>query len=362
MRAALLLVALAACSRTKQVHLTYETSKRPRWDFEERDGKIDGTSRTYREDGSLESTGTYRAGLKHGVFREYDAAGREVRQTLYINGKDSWTSEDPKRIPPTYLRIELEISKPPPGSEPPPPPLISMGAPRALFTTLDRTTPQTRGGLLLGVARVGEGTVVRAELHTHVAIERWGVYAQAVTSTLTRRSLPDLWGRRTIEVGGTRVVPIDRDIKLSLRAGVLAPFGGDDAGGYAAMIAAAPLRPTDMAGALPSTVSARTSATVSASYHRMVLQADGGFDWAVGGRETAFDPLARINLGAGFGMRSLMLNLELSNVARVRDLGDRMHTFAIGPTLWLSDVYLNGAVSVSTESSSGVHIGGGFAF
>jgi hypothetical protein len=341
-------------------HVKYGITDRPRWDYEMRDGKLDGTSRTFHYGGSLASTGTYRAGLKHGVFRYYDEDERMTGQTLFINGEERWSSADPGALPPKSLVEGLELGDPVIEEEERLP-SFSKAAPGPLFTSLDRTTPLTRGGLVLGVVGVGEDTVVRSEVFAHVPIGAWGAYAQVGTSTLLRRD-GNLSGRRTLDLGGTRALALGGPVKLSLRAGLLAPVGNDDEMGFVASSAAAPLRATDVVGSLPSTVAARTSASVSAVYRRVVLQADGGLDWAIGGRDSAVDPLARLNVGVGFGMKSLMVSIELANVMRLLEPSEYLMSLSAGPTLWLGDVWLNGTMSVSNEAETGVLIGGGVAF
>lgn len=363
MRVLLLSGLLVGCSLQSSTvrHVKYGTTDRPRWDYEIHGGTIHGASRTYHFSGAVQSTGWYRAGQKHGLFRFYDEQGRLVRKTAYIAGDERWTSTDPDARPPDALPEDIETEEPPDIRDEPRRPTFSSEDPVPLFTTLDRTAAVRRGGLLVGAADVDDAVVVRGELFGYLPVGPWGVYGSVATATLLRDA-GDLSGRRTVEIGGTRKLSIGEDRNLTLRAGLLAPVDNDDAMAFPASSAAANLRPTDVAMSMPATVAARTSASVGARYRRLVLQADAGIDWAMGGRGDGLDPLARVNVAAGYGVRSLLISLEASNVARVLDPSERLHALALGTTLWLGDVWLNGALSLSSEASAGVLLGGGLAF
>lgn len=45
---------------------------------------------TYHENGQIKEKGSYRNGVKHGKWKEYDAEGVIVKMTKYKNGEFKW--------------------------------------------------------------------------------------------------------------------------------------------------------------------------------------------------------------------------------------------------------------------------------
>jgi hypothetical protein len=50
-------------------------------------GKISGRHLTFHENGSIETLGNYRVGIKHGLWMSYDSDGNILSQAYYTDGK-----------------------------------------------------------------------------------------------------------------------------------------------------------------------------------------------------------------------------------------------------------------------------------
>ena len=90
----------------------------------------------------------------------------------------------------------------------------------------------------------------------------------------------------------------------------------------------------------------RSGASLTASRGPLLVQADAGIDWLLGGDEHGFDALGRANIGIGFGSRSTMLTAELDNVLLMSSQ-QQFHTLALGGTIAISTVWVSASMVFS---------------
>ena len=173
----------------------------------------------------------------------------------------------------------------------------------------------------------------------------WGGYVQLLEADYL--GTPDMTyaGRRTLELGGTRRFEVEDVGSLTVRGGVLVPVGNDNQAGYLASALDAQLWPTDSAASFPSSVAARTSASLVRARAYYVLQADAGIDWIFAGEERAFDASFRANAGIGVGTRAAMASVQLTNAISISDPSRHVDAVAVGATLWLENYWLTATYS-----------------
>jgi hypothetical protein len=331
----------------------------PQWAYETRDGVPHGSSTTYHPDGQVRSRGSYRDGRKDGRFEHFRADGSFDRQLYYYRGLVVWSSDDQRATPPTELlvslgRLEREAE---PASD-----LASAmdgRSPLPRFGSLDRPNGDGRAGLVLGVGGPSDDrALVRTTVFAHHAVGAYGGYLQLDGSRLLASD--SLEGRRTLELGATH----HRDLaggRLAPRLGLVVPIGHDDQTGFMVSAAGAYQRPTDAVASLPATVALRSGASWWRAGHRWVVQGDGGVDWAMGGAQ-ALRPLLRLNGGLGYGSRSLLATVELSNSVRIDDPGQRLHAIGVGSVLSIGGVWLSALVSQASGGHTTVCLGAGRGF
>ncbi len=357
--AASILACLAACGTPgiATQSLRYPDG-RPQWEYEARDGVPHGRSRTWHANGTLKSQGSYVDGAKQGRFEFFNEDGDFAHQALFWKSVEVWRSTDRAAQPSeelltglaTYSSMNPEsaeeqsssfsfrISKDP--------------VPRSYFSSLDRTTGLDRVGLQLATSAVDDGRATRGDLFGNVAIARqWGVYGQLGQTMLAPAAGTALSGRRTLELGGTHRRTLGALGNLSGRLGVLFAISHDDMQGFLASSAGAYQRPTDAAVSVPSTVALRSGASVTREREHLVVQADAGVDWLVGGQAT-IDALVRANAAVGFGMRAGVISVELSNTMRVSDPALRVHALGLGGTFWFERMSLSGLFSLASAGTS----------
>lgn len=362
----LVLVMVAACggSGATSQRVNYPDGS-AHYEYELRDGLPNGIGRVWHQNGELKSTGEYVNGVKHGIFTFFDDDGAFAHQAYFFKGAEVWRSTERSAKPPPELvkgLVAFSGSAPQLGRDEytrPPPPSeewsveLSRDPPAPYFATLDRTTSLSRVGLQFGFGDASDrpiGAVNRLDLFVNYRFSHFGIYGQLMQSNFEAAPGMTLSGRRTAEVSGTYHASLAGIGALSLRAGVLVPIGNDDTDGYIAGTAGSFHRPTDAAASVPSSVALRTGSSFARSYSRLIVQADAGVDWLLGG-QAAFDALLRANAGAGVGMRSALLSVELSNALRVTEPTRRIHTLGVGGTFWMEQLWLTLFASSSFEGN-----------
>lgn len=309
-----LLVACAPATRISRQETRYPDGQ-PHEEFATRDGVRHGKSRTWHANRTLESEGNYVLGKREGRFVYYDDRGTFERQVLFIGDEEVWSSTDPSAMP-DRSKLTSDRTKRSDAALAPTPAML----PVPWFSSIDRTTALDRAGVQLGFggpAALSFGSVRRLEVFGNYSSGTFGGYGQFSQTSLETMSGVVFDGRRTLEAGGTIHVPLLPLGTTVGRLGVAIPIGNDDGNGFVASTAGSFQRPVDAATSIPSAVAVRTSANWTHVIKRFVFQGDAGVDWLLGGEPRAFDALARANVGLGFGSRSRLLSVELTNTVPV---------------------------------------------
>ncbi len=344
----LALAELAGCggmisSRTTVERVSYPTGQ-ARFEFELRGGIPNGPGKAWHRNGVLASEGTYKDGARHGEFTFYGEDGTFVARALYADNFELWRSANKLEQPPRDQLAGLARSEPSEAR------LVDTEAewsnvrtaPRAYFSTLDRTTGPARAGAQLGVGSAGDlgfGAATRLDVFGHYRIDRYGVFAQLSEARLAVSDDMTLAGRLMTTLAGTyhRTLAF---ATLSATGGLIVPLGNVDPAGTVASYAGAVQRPSDAAFAVPAPLTLRSAASLTATRGPFVLQADAGLDVPLAADQHAVDVLGRANVGIGFGTLSTILTAELDNTLRVSDARS-FHALALGgtiayPALWVS--------------------------
>jgi hypothetical protein len=96
---------------------------------------------------------------------------------------------------------------------------------------------------------------------------------------------------------------------------------------------------------MEATLVVRTSASIVHTTSLFVVQADLGLDSAFGTDSSAFDPIGRLNIGAGVGAPWAFAAVELVNTMMLTDTGRRLHAIGIGGAFRVGQVLVHGIVS-----------------
>jgi hypothetical protein len=362
----LLTLSLAACGggavtpRSSLERVAYPNGK-ARFEFELRDGFPNGRGRAWHPNGKPASDGTYQDGARHGRFWFYNDDGSFAAQALYVDNEEVWRSTDERATPPqewseafaaNTWRAPTDAMKVDVGSELPWDEYRK--APRAYFSTLDRTTASARAGAQLGVSdakELGFGAATRLDLFGHYRVGRFGVFAEFSETHLALENDMTLWGRRGAILQGTYHHPIGPAM-LSTNGGFVIPLGNPDVAGSVASHAGAEQRPAELALAIPSLFGLRSGASLTASRGHFLVQVDAGFDWMMGGNERGLDVLGRANIGVGFGSRASMLTAELNNVFRLSSQHPDLHALAVGGTVSLPIMWMSASLVFSEAGTT----------
>lgn len=371
MRASLIVLVLstgAACTSGTRQSPTLRTHQypdgRPHFQYQLKDKMPHGEGLVWYPNGELKSRGEYVNGVKHGLFKFYRDDGELEHQAFFYKNVEVWRSTSPDDRPSDELLAGLVKFS---GSEPrlgaadmhggnsyeivrAPGFTLDKSPPAPLFANLDRANSLDRVGMQVGFSDAGQmgvGAVTRIDAFGNYRFSRFGVYGQFSQTSRDAASGPDLTGRRTLEGGATfhRPLPIGG---LVLRAGAVVPITNDDPDGFLAASAAAFQRPADAVTSFPASLALRTGATLTRGRQYFVLQGDTGIDW-IAGSANGFDALARLNLGVGVGIRSLMLSAELANTVRITDPSRRMHGVGMSSTVWVNKTWLMVSMLFASE-------------
>lgn len=369
MRPALFLFALAAaCSSgvprsTPTLRVHHYPDGRPHFQYALRENIPHGEGVVWHRNGELKSRGEYVNGVKHGIFKFYGEDGAFQSQAMYWKDVEVWRSTTSNDRPSDELLAGLTKFS---GTEPrlgaetragyevvrSPGIKLDTSPPAPLFASLDRTTSFNRVGLQFGFSdagSMGAGAVQRIDVFGNYRLSEFGIYGQFSQATLDTSFGPALTGRSTIEAGGTYHLPLALG-GLSIRGGLAVPLTNDDSDGFLAATAGSFQRPTDAATSVPSSIALRTGASMTRSLGEwLVLQGDTGVDWVVGGAN-GFDALVRANVGAGFGIRSVMFSVEASNTLRLAGPSRRIQALAMGPTFWINKTWLMLSLVLGSDS------------
>lgn len=359
-------VLLVACANSASSvrRVTYANGT-PHFEYQLRDGLPHGTGRVWHPNGELSSVGEYVNGVKHGEFTFFDESGAFEHKAYFWHNVEVWRGSTLQEHPPTQLidgltkysgaqaprlgeQVESELTSTP-GFK------ISTEPPAPYFTTLDRTTGLNRVGMQFGFGGgedVPFGSVLRGELFANYRFSNFGAYGQLSQSYYEATPAMTLAGRRTLEGGGTYQYPVVNVGMLTARAGLLMPIGNDDTDGFIASSAASGQRATDAASAFPSTIAIRTGASLTRMGKRLVLQGDGGVDWLIGGPNATLGALLRLNAGIGYGMRSALVTLEMTNTMRIEEPERRIHAFGVGGVFWVNRMWLSTSVSTTVDGAT----------
>lgn len=310
------------------------------------DGKRQGKTRLWHSNGRLASEGNYAAGKREGTFVYFTENGDFAYQALFLRDEEVWRSSD-RDARPDVRKLTLERQETAEHT-----PIPTRALPVPWFVSVDRTTSLDRAGMQLGFGQAAGlpfGSAKRFDLFGTFSLGELGAYGQFSQTSLTSMeelSLDrTLSGRRTLEGGATYHLPFHRFGDYRARAGLLVPVSNDDNEGFLAASAGAFQRPADAAASVPSTVALRTSTSLVHTTKRFVLQGDGGLDWLLGGEPRPVDVLARANLGLGFGSRTAILSVELSNTVSLTDLDRRLHSVGFGGGASIAGMWLSGLLS-----------------
>jgi hypothetical protein len=222
-------------------------------------------------------------------------------------------------------------------------------APRAYFSTLDRTTALSRAGAQLGVSNARDldfGAATRLDVFGHYRFGRYGVFAQFSQTQLAAGNKTTLAGRLGTIIAGTYHRALG-PATLSTNGGLIMAVGNTDAAGSVASYVGAQQRPTDTALAIPAPFGVRSGASLTSSRPRYLVQLDTGIDWLFGGDENGLDPIARANVGIGFGTRSTMLTAEVDNAIDLLGRHAHLHAVAVGATLAYPMISMSASVALS---------------
>lgn len=345
---ALAVILLSGCGSMISAGTSLERVAYPdgskRFEFELRDGIPNGRGKAWHRNGTLASEGTYKDGARHGQFTFYGEDGTFAAHALYIDNIELWRSTSKLEQPPPDHLAALEHATPSEAM------LVDTEgswdgahqAPRPYFSTLDRTTALARAGAQVGVGTSGDlgfGAATRLDVFGHYRIGSYGVFAQISETRLAISDEMTLAGRLTTSLAGT----YHRELgfaMLSASGGLVVPLSNVDPAGTIASYAGAEQRPTDAVLAFPAPLTLRSSANLTMTRGRVVLQGDAGLDVPLGADQRAIDVLGRANIGVGYGTRSTILSAELDNTLRLSD-SHAFHSFAVGgtisyPVLWVS--------------------------
>lgn len=331
-----------ACAPSSAVHQTRYPDGRPQEEYGTRNGVRHGKARTWHAIGTIATEGTYIAGRREGTFTTFADDGSVLYRALFINDEEVWRSSDPTAQPDMQ---QVSIARRKVIDEALAPTTASVPVP--WFSSLDRTTSLSRVGLQMGLGgpdKLPFGSVKRTEIFGNYMRGRLGGYGQFSQTTLEAPSGLMFSGRQTLEGGATFRLPSTGLGTATSRVGVLVPIGNDNGDGFVASTAGSFQRPTDAASSVPSAVAIRTGANLTRVTRRFVLQGDAGIDWLVAGEPSALDALARANVGVGFGSRSALIHLELTNTISISDPSRRLHSIGFGGGIrivkgWLSGVF-----------------------
>jgi hypothetical protein len=366
-RAALAL-ALAGCGGsllspgTPIDRVAYPNGK-ARFEFELRGGIPNGRGRAWHANGKLASDGTYHDGARDGRFWFYSEDGTFASQAVFVDNTEVWRSFDEAVRPPEASMRGVAFEARPSTAEatfvdtgPDVPFEVARVAPRAYFSTLDRTTSPARTGAQLGVGDakdLGFGAATRLDVFGHYRFGHYGAFAQLSETRLALQHDMTLGGRRAVIVAGTYHHALGPAM-LSANGGFIASLGNTDAAGSIASYAGAQQRPSDAAIAVPAPFGLRSGASITTGLGPFVTQADAGIDWLLGGDDQGFDPLGRANIGVGFGSRSTMLTAELDNAIHLSGSGSDFHAVALGGTIAFSAVWISASLAFSFASTTSV--------
>lgn len=355
----LLPLALVGCGagiiapRSETDRVAYPNGK-ARFEFELRDDVPNGRGRAWHPDGKLASDGTYRDGARHGRFWFYNEDGTFAAQAIYFDNTEVWRSTNEHEQPPEEWAKGMALTAQRRASDATvvdtgPDPDDDRTAPRAYFSTLDRTTALARAGAQVGVSDakdLGFGAAVRLDVFGHYRIGAYGVFAQLTETHLALQNDMTLAGRRAAIVAGTYHRAIG-PTTLSTTAGFIASIGNADAAGSVAGYAGAEQRPADAAIAMPAPFAVRSAASLTAAHGPFVAQVDAGIDWLLGGDDHGFDPLGRANVGVGIGSRSTLLTAELDNSIHLSGSQTQFHALALGGTIAFPAVWISASLVFS---------------
>jgi hypothetical protein len=352
-------VCAAGCGGTTIVHQTRYPDGKTHEIFTTQDDKRSGKERVWHPNGAMASEGTYVAGKREGTFVFYNEDRSFDHQVFYLHDEEVWTSRDPKAVPdlPEETRKVSETlasaQRPSPAWIPPP-----------WFSGLDRTTSLNRAGMQYGVGGPGTlafGSARRFDVFGNYMHRDVGGYGQFSTASLETMSGVTLSGRQTLELGATYRLPSTRLGLGTARLGVLAPVAHNDGNGFLATTAADFQRPSDAVSSVPSSLAIRTSTSLTRSMNRLVVQADAGIDWMLGGEPAALDALARLNLGLGFGSRAAVLQVELTNTLSISHVDRRLHGVGFGGGVGVVGVWLSGMVTYCVSNDVAITAAVGYA-
>ena len=362
-----LALALAACGGAPagpRVHRVAYPGGMARLEFTLRDGRPNGPGRAWHPNGALAHEGSYADGARQGRFWFYTDTGAFAYQAMFLDNTEVWRSDVATAEPPIEWSRELP-STPAPAlvratvveAGPLPPWITQSRAPVPSFSTLDRITGPARAGVQLGVGSAPGlelGAVSRLDVFGHYRTGRVGVHGQLSGTLVQLPGAMRLTGRQTLEAGGSYRREVRTLDTLTGRAGLLVPVAQDDTRGFIASTAGAAQRASDAATAFPSSIAVRTSTSLTRVRDRVVLQADLGVDWLLGGEDGAFDALVRAGGGVGFGSRRALLTFEASSAVRASDPGRRIIAAAVGRTLAFARVWVTAGVSITQDGTPAI--------
>ncbi len=305
---------------TAQAGAPTHAATQPRWECDRVDGLAEGEALLRYPDGSVMVRGTFRRGVKHGVFFFYERDGSLVERALFVEGKQEWHSTDTSGNEPAPMHklTTMAPTHPKGAVTAPPTTRFQQVIP---FSGLDRLS--SRMGVAIGTStESGELAGRRIEFFINKVKGKFGVHSSLALTTTTAEADEAHAGKFFLEqlsmaaTGSYRVINKPKHLGF-IRAGVIKSIDVDPADDTPVRGVSAGQRPADFAANLRRALVGRISANHFYMRPNFISQIDVGVDIANhestddGAART--DAIIRLNAGIATGTKSWQFALETAN-------------------------------------------------
>ena len=298
----------------------------PRWECDRVNGLAEGEAILRYPDGAIMVRGTFRRGLKHGVFFFYEGDGSLVERALFVEGRQEWQSFDTSgNEPPPMHKLATAAPVHGKAKDAITAPLSARFQQVMPFSALDRLS--SRMGVGLGTStESGELAGRRIEFFINKLKGKLGVHSSLALTTTTAEADEAHAGKFFLDqlsmaaTASYRVVDADKHIGF-IRAGVIKSIDVDPADDTPVRGVSAGQRPADFAANLRRALVGRVSANHFYVRPSFTTQLDLGLDIANhestddGAART--DALLRLNAGIATGTGPWQFALETANAISV---------------------------------------------